>query len=60
MVWNEDIKIVWDEDGTCHAVRGKEISEDEQFVRIRLIDGTELNIAKSRIIKIERFSEGVR
>jgi len=57
---NEYVKIVWDEGGICHAIRGRELSDDDCFIVIRLIDGTELSIAKSSIIKVERPPEATR
>ena len=59
MARNTSVKLVWDEGGTCHAVRGIEMSNDAQFVVIKLVDGTELSIAKARIVKIERSPGGV-
>jgi hypothetical protein len=56
---NGMVKIVWDEGGTCHAIRGRVLpEEDDLFLVLQLIDGTELRIAKSRIVKIERPPEG--
>jgi hypothetical protein len=60
MVRNESIKIVWDEGGTCHAIRGRTVADDDRFIIIQLIDGTELSVAKSNIIKIERSPERIR
>ena len=58
---NEYGKIVWDEGGTCRAVKGRILSdEDDYFLVVLLVDGTELRIAKGKVIKIERFPEGQR
>ena len=51
---NEYSKVVWDEDGACRAIRGKIVSDDDLFLVLQLIDGTELRIAKRRIVKVER------
>jgi len=50
----EHIKIVWDECGTAHSVRGQLIEENEAYIVLRLIDGTEIKVARSRVIKVER------
>jgi len=50
----ERCKVVWDEVGVCHAVFGSILSEDDQFIELVLSDGTNLRIAKSRIVKIEK------
>jgi hypothetical protein len=55
---NVSIKLVWNEGGTCHAIRGWEVSDDARFIVIQLVGGTELSVAKSSIIKIERSTEG--
>jgi len=52
------VKIVWDECGTAHSVRGSILKEDDQFLELALSDGTNLKVAKSRIIKIERPGRG--
>lgn len=52
------VKVVWDEGGTCRAVKGRIIDdEDDYFLVVVLVDGTELKIAKGRVIKVERFPE---
>ena len=51
---NGTAKVVWEEGGKCHAVRGELVSSgDALFLKLRLVDGTELNIARSRVIKVE-------
>lgn len=60
MARNGSIKIVWNEGGTCHAIRGQEVSDGNRFIVIQLTDGTELSVAKSSIIKIERSQGGRR
>jgi len=58
MAQNGMVKAVWDECGTAHAVVGSILKEDDQFIELVLSNGTDLRIAKSRIIKIEQLGRG--
>jgi hypothetical protein len=58
MEGNGTVKLVWDECGEAHSVRGSILKEDDQFLELVLSDGTNLRISKSRIIKIERPGRG--
>jgi len=58
MAQNGLVKVVWDECGTAHAVVGSILKEDDQFLELILSDGTDLRVAKSRIVKIERSGRG--
>ena len=51
---NGMIKVVWKEGDMCHAVNGQYVDDDGVFLKLVLFDGTELSIAKSAIIKIEK------
>lgn len=52
------VKVVWNESGECHAVWGKPEDDDGGiFVRLRLVDGTRIEISKACVVKIETPQE---
>ncbi len=55
---NGMVKVVWDECGVAHTVRGSILKEDDVFLELVLADGTDLKVAKTRIIKIEQPGRG--
>lgn len=55
---NGMVKVVWNEAGVCHAVSGQFVEDDGVFLNLVLPDGTEISIAKSAIIKIEKPGRG--
>lgn len=53
-------KVVWDEGGTAHSVWGSVADTSGEFVVVVLQDGTQISLARSRIIKIEKPAGGRR
>jgi len=56
--YGKETKIVWDECGTAHSVRGMILKDDPEFIELILIDGTMIRISRSRIIKVETSGGG--
>jgi len=49
----KETKIVWDECGTAHSVRGTILKDDPEFIELVLADGTMIKISRRAIIKVE-------
>jgi hypothetical protein len=54
------VKVVWDEAGTAHSVWGSIADSSDDFVVVVLQNGTQISLARSRVIKIEKPAEGCR
>ena len=47
------MKVVWLEGTEAHAINGRVIEEDEQFLTVGTLSGKTLRLNKSYLIKVE-------
>ena len=56
MKQKKTVKVVWSDGVGTQSREGQLVSDDDVlFLKMLLIDGTELNVAKTRIVALEKF-----